>query len=142
MLLLPPPIVCSPNLTNTFLSHFAKKCCSYRRAFDVIATSSAFFAGFAFNGLLMTPYVGNNPLRPVYMTTAQIQRFQFTLNSSCALTIVISVCTMLYCKFLTLFATRFALRGGRDAVEHAVVNLRREYRGCIYALTVSQACNQ
>jgi len=110
--------------------------CSYRRAFGVIAKASAFFAGFAFNGLLMTPYIGSNSLRPAYMTSADILRFQFTLNTSGVLTILISVCTMLYCKFLTLFATRYALRGGGDAVEHAVVNLRREYRGCIYALTV------
>ena len=42
-----------------------------------------------------------------------------------------------YCKFLGIFASRLALRGGAGSVEISVVRLRAEYRRIVYALTVA-----
>ena len=105
-------------------------------AFGVIATSCAFFAGFAFNGLLMGPYSEKNDLHPKILSKSEIETIQTAFNLGCAITMLVSVSAMLYCKFLALFSMRYALRGGDGAVENAIILLRREYRGCIYILTV------
>ena len=40
------------------------------------------------------------------------------------------------CRYLSIFTSRLALRGGESAVEVALTNVRGEYRVIVYSLTL------
>mmetsp|Transcript_44737 Transcript_44737/g.57297 ORF Transcript_44737/g.57297 Transcript_44737/m.57297 type:complete len:487 (+) Transcript_44737:95-1555(+) len=112
----------------------------YISAFHNINTCGSVLAGFAFSGLLLTPYDGreeDSSKTPSNLSQSQSKRLSIIFNGACACTCCLSLLTLIYANYLGLFSTRLALRGGESAVEHTVTRLRREYKVVLHLLTAS-----
>jgi hypothetical protein len=111
----------------------------YNGAFNTMASCASILAGFSYTGLLIDPYTQRNHLQPDFLTVRQSELAEALFNLMCTLTTCMCLVIVVYSNYLSLFATRLALRGGESSVEIAVSKTRTEYTRVLKALTVRLA---
>lgn len=120
----------------------------YHNCCDSISKVASYFAGFCYSALLLDPYDTRNDLAPRNLSSRQQKRVTRLWNACISVTVCFSFCVLLYAKYLGIFSSRMALRGGPSAVETVVKKMRGEIKMLLFSLTgmiftaANQRCSQ